>query len=162
VRYIVIYYGNLMWIFKGASRSGTTVPAGDPFFLSTANTFRRMRANEFPLAQPNRLHVVRATDGTTIEQLAKESPIKDYPLQQLRLFNSLYPDGEPRPATSSRPSGRGLSPFPALRKRGLSPLLHHPATFIFSANSASAFPRWLTRFFSCAGISAAVVVPPRR
>lgn len=97
VRYIVIYYGNLMWIFKGASRSGTTTPAGDAFFLSTANTFRRMRANEFPLAEPNRLHVVRATDGTTMEQLAEASPIKKYPLQQLRLFNSLYPDGEPKP-----------------------------------------------------------------
>ena len=41
-------------------------PSGDPFFLSTANTFRRMRANEFALAQPYRLHVVQATDGTTI------------------------------------------------------------------------------------------------
>ncbi len=95
VRYIVIYYGNLMWIFKGASRSGTTAPSGDPFFLSTANTFRRMHANEFALAEPYRLHVLRATADTTMEELAKETPIKKYPLQQLRLFNSLYPDGEP-------------------------------------------------------------------
>lgn len=97
VRYIIIYYGNLMWIFKGASRTGTTTPSGDPFFLSTANTFRRMRANEFALAQPQRLHIVRATEGTTMEELAKDSPIEKYPLQQLRLFNSLYPDGEPKP-----------------------------------------------------------------
>jgi len=97
VRYIIIYYGNLMWIFKGASRTGTTTPSGDPFFLSTANTFRRMRANEFALARPQRLHIVRATDGTTMEELAKDSPIEKYPLQQLRLFNSLYPDGEPKP-----------------------------------------------------------------
>jgi predicted Zn-dependent protease len=40
---------------------------------------------------------MRATEGTTIESLAKESPIKQYPLQQLRLINSLYPDGEPKP-----------------------------------------------------------------
>jgi predicted Zn-dependent protease len=97
VRYIIMYYGNLMWVFKGASRSGTTAPAGDPFFLSTAKTFRRMKTNEFALAQPNRLHIVRATEGTTMEELAKESPIEKYPLQQLRLFNSLYPDGEPKP-----------------------------------------------------------------
>ena len=97
VRYIIIYYANLMWVFKGASRSGMETPAGDPFFLSTANTFRRLRANEFALAEPDRLHVVRATDGTTMEELAKESPLKKYPLQQLRLFNSLYPDGEPKP-----------------------------------------------------------------
>lgn len=97
VRYFILYYGNLMWIFKGASRSGVETPAGDAFFLSTANTFRRMRANEFQLAEPNRLHVMRAADGTTIEALAKDSPIKQYPLQQLRLINSLYPDGEPKP-----------------------------------------------------------------
>ncbi len=97
VRYTIIYYGNLMWIFKGASRAGVEAPAGDAFFLSTANTFRRMRANEFQLAEPNRLHVMRAADGTTIEALAKDSPIKQYPLQQLRLINNLYPDGEPKP-----------------------------------------------------------------
>jgi predicted Zn-dependent protease len=56
-----------------------------------------MHANEFRLAEPTRLHVMRATEGTTIESLAKESPIKQYPLQQLRLINSLYPDGEPKP-----------------------------------------------------------------
>ena len=97
VRYVIIYYGNLMWVFKGASRSGLEAPAGDPFFLSTARTFRRMHANEFPLAEPNRLHVLRADEGTTVESLAKNSPIKQYPLQQLRLINSLYPDGEPKP-----------------------------------------------------------------
>lgn len=97
VRYIVIYYANLMWIFKGASRVGTTTPSGDPFFLSTANTFRRMRPSEFALAEPYRLHVLRATEGTTIESLAKEAQVKKYPAQQLRLFNDLYPEGEPKP-----------------------------------------------------------------
>jgi predicted Zn-dependent protease len=97
VRYVVIYYANLMWIFKGASRSSTAAPSGDPFFLSTANTFRRLRQNEFKLAEPYRLHVVRAAEGTTIESLAKEAQVKKYPVQQLRLFNNLYPDGEPKP-----------------------------------------------------------------
>ena len=97
VRYVILYYNGLMWVFKGASRTGTTAPSGDPFFLSTARTFRRMHANEFRLAEPYRLHVVKATDGLTMEQLAEASPIKKYPLQQLRLFNSLYPDGEPKP-----------------------------------------------------------------
>ena len=99
VRYIIIYYNNLMWIFKGASRSGTVAPSGDPFFLSAAQTFRRMRSAEFQLAEPYRLHVVRAVEGDTIEELAKNSAIKKYPIQQLRLFNDLYPKGEPTPGT---------------------------------------------------------------
>jgi predicted Zn-dependent protease len=97
VRYVVIYYANLMWIFKGASRAGLTAPSGDPFFLSTANTFRRLRQNEFALAEPYRLHMLRASEGTTIESLAQDAQVKKYPAQQLRLFNKLYPDGEPKP-----------------------------------------------------------------
>jgi predicted Zn-dependent protease len=95
VRYVVVYFNNLMWIFKGASRSGDIAPAGDPFFMSTAQTLRRMRADEFQLAEPHRLQVVRAKEGDTIEALAKTSAIKKYPVQQLRLFNDLYPSGEP-------------------------------------------------------------------
>ncbi len=96
VRYIVIYFANVMWVFKGASRAGMDTPTGDPFFLSTANTFRRLRPSEMALAEPHRLHVVRASADTTIEGLAKEASIKKYPLQQLRLINNLYPDGEPK------------------------------------------------------------------
>ncbi|MGH7005566.1 MAG: M48 family metalloprotease, partial [Alphaproteobacteria bacterium] len=97
VRYVVINYGKLMWVFKGASRTGTSAPSGDPFFLSTANTFRRMKQGEFPLSEPYRLHVVRATEGMTIESLASDAAIEKYPAQQLRLFNDLYPKGEPSP-----------------------------------------------------------------
>jgi len=97
VRYVIIYYNSLMWVFKGASRAGTTAPSGDPFFLSTAQTFRRMRGNEFDLAEPYRLRVIRATEDTTIAALAEKAEIKKYPEQQLRLFNKLYPKGEPEP-----------------------------------------------------------------
>ena len=54
-------------------------------------------SNEFALAEPYRLRIVKAAEGTTIESLAAESAIKKYPEQQLRLFNKLYPDGEPKP-----------------------------------------------------------------
>jgi predicted Zn-dependent protease len=97
VRYIIVYYNSLMWVFKGASRSNTmTMPSGDPFFLSTAQTFRRLKSNEFRLAEPYRLHVMRASATTTIEELAKTAAIKKYPAQELRLFNDLYPKGEPK------------------------------------------------------------------
>ncbi len=96
VRYIIVYFNNLMWVFKGASRAGTTAPSGDPFFLSTAQTFRRLKAGEYQLAEPYRLHVMKATEGTTIEELAKTAAIKKYPAQELRLFNDLYPKGEPK------------------------------------------------------------------
>jgi predicted Zn-dependent protease len=97
VRYVVIYFNSLMWVFKGASRSSTmTAPSGDPFFMSTAQTFRRLKGSEFRLAEPYRLHVMRASPTTTIEELAKTASIKKYPAQELRLFNDLYPSGEPK------------------------------------------------------------------
>lgn len=97
VRYVVIYYGNLMWVFKGASRSNSAVPAGDSLFLSTARTFRRLRSAEFQLAEPHRLQVIPATEGMTIDGLAQTAKIEKYPAQELRLFNDLYPKGEPEP-----------------------------------------------------------------
>lgn len=97
VRYVIIYYNTLMWVFKGASRTGTNAPSGDAFFLSTAQTFRRLRGNEFALAEPHRLHVMRAAEGTTIGSIAQTAQIEKYPEQQLRLFNKLYPKGEPKP-----------------------------------------------------------------
>jgi predicted Zn-dependent protease len=97
VRYVIIYYGNLMWVFKAASRSNSTRPAGDSLFLSTASTFRRLRADEFKLAEPHRLAVIRASEDTTIDQLASTAKIEKYPAQELRLYNDMYPKGEPEP-----------------------------------------------------------------
>lgn len=97
VRYVIIYYDNVMWVFKGASRSNMDVPAGDSLFLSTARTFRRLRSSEFELADPYRLQVLRATQGMTMGQLAQTAKIEKYPEQELRLYNDLYPKGEPEP-----------------------------------------------------------------
>jgi predicted Zn-dependent protease len=71
--------------------------ANDPLFLSSIKTFRRLRDNEFALAEPDRIKLLKATPQTRIEQLAQSSPIRKYPAEQLRLLNNLYPDKEPAP-----------------------------------------------------------------
>lgn len=95
VRYVILYHANLMWIVKGASRAGDTAPDGDRLFLSAAQTFRPLRSNEFALAEPHRLQLVKAAPGTTYEGLAKQAALPEYPVQQLRLFNRQYPGGQP-------------------------------------------------------------------
>jgi predicted Zn-dependent protease len=97
VRYVVIYYNNLAYIFAGASRGSSNVPAADPLFMSTVKTFRRLKQNEFALAEPYKIKTIRATENTRIADLAKSSPLKKYPAEQLRLLNDLYPDKEPKP-----------------------------------------------------------------
>jgi predicted Zn-dependent protease len=95
VRVAVVYYNNLAYVFKGASRLSAGMSSLDPVFMSTVKTFRRLRDNEFPAAEPDRIRVIKATERTTMEQLAKSSPIKKYPLERLRLLNDLYPDKQP-------------------------------------------------------------------
>ncbi len=39
--------------------------------------------------------MITAGAGTRVEDLAKSSPIQKFPVEQLRLYNDLYPDKEP-------------------------------------------------------------------
>jgi predicted Zn-dependent protease len=96
-RLVVVKYANLYFVFLGASRSAGLVPDGDRLFLSAAETFRRLRADELERAEPDRVRVIEAPDGATMASLAADSPLKRYPVEQLRLFNRLYPSGEPTP-----------------------------------------------------------------
>jgi predicted Zn-dependent protease len=99
VRYVVIYHNNLMWILRGASRAGAPAPEGDVLFTSAARTFRPLRSDEFRLAEPNRLRIVKAPENATIADLAARSPLTAYAVEQHRLFNGLYPSGEPKPGS---------------------------------------------------------------
>ena len=96
VRYAVVNFNNLLCFFRGASGGQTDVPAADGLILSTAQTLRRLKDNEFALAEPYKLRLVRAREGTRIEDLAKDSPLKGNAVQQLRLMNDLYPDRQPK------------------------------------------------------------------
>jgi predicted Zn-dependent protease len=96
-RYAVIYYNNMAYVFRGATRLNSALAASDPFFLSSIKTFRRLRDNEFALAEPDRIKLLTVVPGARIEQLAKGSPILKDPVERLRLLNDLYPDKEPTP-----------------------------------------------------------------
>ena len=95
-RHTVVYFNSLAYVFSGASRASTGVPSGDPLFMSTMKTFRRLKSSEFALAEPYKIKTLVADSKTTVEELAKSSPIKEYAVEQLRLMNDLYPDKEPK------------------------------------------------------------------
>lgn len=96
-RYAVIFHNNLAYVFAGASKASTGTPKADPLFMSTIKTFRRLKQNEFALAEPYKIKTIRATETTRIADLAKASPLPEYAEQQLRLLNDLYPNKEPQP-----------------------------------------------------------------
>ncbi|HKQ84187.1 MAG TPA: M48 family metalloprotease [Steroidobacteraceae bacterium] len=95
-RYAVVYYNNLAYVFAGASKASRGSPAADPLFMSTIKTFRRLRESEFALAEPNKIKTITVPQGATIADVAKNSPLKDYPVETLRLMNDLYPNKEPQ------------------------------------------------------------------
>jgi predicted Zn-dependent protease len=94
-RYAVIYMNNQAFVFFGSSRITSALASHDALLLGSIKTFRRLRQRELQIADPDRIRVVRAKPQTTIEGLAKASPIEKYAAQQLRLLNDLYPDKEP-------------------------------------------------------------------
>jgi len=96
-RVAVLYYNGLAYLFTGSSRLTSSFAATDPVLMSSIKTFRRLRDNELRLAEPNRIKLVKAAPGASIEQLAAVSPIEKYPAERLRLLNDLYPDKQPTP-----------------------------------------------------------------
>jgi predicted Zn-dependent protease len=99
-RFAVLYYNGLAYVFTGATRLSSALGASDPLFMSSIKTLRRLRDNEFKLAEPNRIRLIKASPQTRIATLAAASPIEKYPAERLRLLNDLYPDKEPTPGQS--------------------------------------------------------------
>jgi predicted Zn-dependent protease len=98
VRWAVLYRGNTTFLIGGASRSGNgSVPADDGLFLSCVETIRDLKPSEYPLAQPYRIKVIKATETTKLEDYAKNVPSDKYQKEQLQMLNGLYPNGKIKP-----------------------------------------------------------------
>ena len=82
-----------------AAKDDSQTYAYDRDFLSTARSVHPITAQERSQAHELKIHLQRATLGTRCEDLASRSPVSDHPLEQLRLINGLYPNGEPVPGS---------------------------------------------------------------
>ena len=98
VRYAVVSTGDSAYIFAGTTSDQENPGKYDPAILATAKSFHPLTAAERKLATGKKLDIIRATRGMTYAGLARESPINDYPEEQLRLLNDQYPAGEPEPS----------------------------------------------------------------
>jgi predicted Zn-dependent protease len=91
----VLYFNTKAYIFYGAAKDANKSYAYDREFVSTARSFHALTAQERSLAREKKIRLQRAGAGTRFGDLARNSPINDHPLEQLRLLNGLYPTGEP-------------------------------------------------------------------
>jgi predicted Zn-dependent protease len=96
VRWAVVYRGQSAFITAGASRSALNgVPEIDGLVMSVAQTLRGLKPSEFPLAEPYRIKVVKATDKTNMGEYAAEMPEVKFKKETLELINALYPNKKP-------------------------------------------------------------------
>jgi predicted Zn-dependent protease len=96
IRYGVVYRGNSAFLFAGASRSAAGgKPEADGLFLSVIGTLRELRPSEFPLAEPHRIKLVKATADTRLAEYADRLPEQRYQVEHLELMNGLYPRRPP-------------------------------------------------------------------
>jgi predicted Zn-dependent protease len=97
VRWAVVYRGNSAFIFAGASRSALDgVPEVDGLIKSSAMTLRGLKPSEFPLAEPYRIKVVKATDATKLSDYAADMPEEKFKKETLELINAMYPNKRPK------------------------------------------------------------------
>ena len=98
VRWAVIYRNQSAFIFAGASRSALDgVPEVDGLIKSTALTLRGLKPSEFPLAEPYRIKVVKATSATQLSDYAADMPEDKFKEETLELINAMYPNKRPQP-----------------------------------------------------------------
>ncbi len=91
VRVAAKFHGDLVLVFNGFSKGQL---ANQPFF-NTVSSVRTLKRKERKLASTKKIKLVRAKSGETFEQLARRSSLDQYAVDQLRLLNGMYPDGEP-------------------------------------------------------------------
>jgi predicted Zn-dependent protease len=97
VRWVVMYRGQSAFLFAGASRSALDgVPEVDGLIKSTALTLRGLKPSEFPLAEPYRIKVVKATNQTQLSAYAQDMPEDRFKKETLELINAMYPNKEPK------------------------------------------------------------------
>jgi len=69
----------------------------DSSTLHTIKSLRKLKKDEAALAKSKNIRLIRTKSGDTFESLSKRSVLSHHPVEQLRLYNGLYPDGEPKP-----------------------------------------------------------------
>jgi predicted Zn-dependent protease len=98
IRWGVLYRGKTAYLFAGTSRSAAGgKPEADGLFRSVIETVRELKPAEFPLAEPYRIKLIKATPGMRLAEFAPAVPEERYREEQLELMNGLYPRKPPPP-----------------------------------------------------------------
>jgi len=96
-RIAVIFYKLNAYLFVGEVAEADSFDTFDEQFLASIDTFRPVSQREIEGQKPKTIHYVKATEATTFAALGEYLGLDPYEVQELRLINRHYPDGEPSP-----------------------------------------------------------------
>lgn len=94
-RIAVMFKDKRAYVFAGATQKEADLDTYDGILLSAIQSFHRLRDDEMKFANALRISLLHSKPNTRFAELAKQSPIKHYAEEQLRLLNAKYPQGEP-------------------------------------------------------------------
>jgi len=97
VRVAVLYLREQAFIFIATTKSSGDFNKFDPAFRETVKSFHAMRQDEQYLAEAQRIEVVKVGSNDSYSSWAAKTRISNSPIQQLRLLNGDYPNGELQP-----------------------------------------------------------------
>nr|WP_298142033.1 M48 family metalloprotease [uncultured Pseudomonas sp.] len=95
-RVALLQHAARSYLLVGAVRGRGALETWDPAFIQVIQSMRPLAAAERKLAEPLRIHLLRATPGQSLAALARQSGLPGDALDTLRLLNNLYPSGEPQ------------------------------------------------------------------
>ena len=95
IRWGVIYYLGAAYVFTAQTENKALESMYDSMFVSSIKEFRPLTPEDISIASANSIRYVQAQEGVTYSELAKQSPLKRYAEEELRLINGDYPRGEP-------------------------------------------------------------------
>jgi len=96
LRWAVIYYMGAAYVFTAQTTNKALESVYDSQFVTSIKSFRPLTQADLQVALASSVQYIQATEGITFEALAKDSPLKKYAEEELRLLNGHYPRGEPK------------------------------------------------------------------
>ncbi len=95
-RVAAVFHGKRIYQVLIAGKDSSALNKYDSVGLGTIKSMRQLKTAEKELAKPKNIKLIQAKSGDTFAKLATQSDLQNHAVEQLRLLNGMYPDGEPK------------------------------------------------------------------
>jgi len=96
ILFTVFFRDKTAWLFVSAAKEAGQFQAMTREFNAISQSMNTLSSRDRANAAPRTIKLQRVSRGDTYERLAASSSLESYKVEQLRLINGVYPDGEPR------------------------------------------------------------------